>query len=59
MEWYKKLTIIQKINFKEAYPLFMDVEFEKLASFFSFKERIEMGYNKLKMEGFDVHITCI
>ena len=41
MDWYKSLTIFQKINFKNSYHLFMGVGFSDLDFMFSFKERIQ------------------
>ena len=54
MEWYSELTVDQKINFKEMYCLITGCKFSDLSFLFSFKERIEIGYNKLKVDGFDI-----
>lgn len=54
MEWYKGLNIDQKINVKMLCPLILGVKFEELNFMFSFRERIEMIYNKLRKEGFQI-----
>ena len=54
MEWYKTLNIDQKVNLKELCPEILGVGFQELNPLFSFTERIEMLYNKLKFEGFEV-----
>lgn len=52
MNWYKSLDIHTRINAKaEAFELLCGFEFEKLACLFSLKERIEIMYNKLVLEG--------
>ena len=54
LNWYKKLDINQKINMKEIFVLLCGVEWDKLSFVLSMRERIEITYNKLKREGFDV-----
>lgn len=54
MEWYKTLTIWQKINLKECSDLIVGMSFTDMGLFFSFKERIDMLYDKLQKEGFDI-----
>jgi len=54
MKWYLSLNIHQRINAKTCFYLACGVEFEKLAFLFSLRERIEMLYNKLKLEGFNI-----
>lgn len=54
MEWYKKLDIDTRINAKECFEILCGVSFEKLSALFSFSERIEIMYDKLKLEGFRV-----
>lgn len=54
MEWYSKLNINQKINAKECYYLLFNIRFGDLAFLFSFEERIDIMYNKLKFEGFNI-----
>jgi len=55
MDWYKTLDIHTKINAKaEVYHLLTGVKFEDLSFMFTFRERIDIMYNKLIMEGFDI-----
>jgi len=54
MEWYKNLDINQKINLKDCTLLLCGVEWEALSLLFNFRERVEIVYNKLKIEGFDL-----
>jgi hypothetical protein len=50
MEWYKSLDINTRINAKSCFELACGLKFEDLAFLFSFRERIDMLYNKLKLE---------
>lgn len=54
MNWYLTLDINKKINAKECFGLLCGIKFEQLASLFTFRERIEIMYQKLKLEGFNV-----
>lgn len=54
MNWYKSLNIHSKINAKVCFELLTGTKFEDLAFLFTFEERINIMYNKLKIEGFDV-----
>lgn len=54
MGWYKALTINQRINVKECFELLCGVKWEQLSYIFTMRERIELMYNKLLAEGFDV-----
>jgi hypothetical protein len=54
MEWYKTLNIHQKINLKELCKVIIGIDFSKLLLLFSFQEGINIIYNKLKLEGFDI-----
>lgn len=54
MEWYKTLDIHMRINAKECFELLCGVKFENLAFIMSMKERLDLMYDKLKIEGFDV-----
>lgn len=54
MEWYKKKSIHERINIKDACPMILGVEFHWLVQIFSFSEAIDLIYNKLKLEGFNV-----
>lgn len=54
MKWYTTLTIDQKIMLKSLCKTIFGVGFDELGPLFTFKERIEMIYDKLKMEGFQI-----
>jgi hypothetical protein len=54
MEWYKTLTLTQRINLKANVHLIIGFNWELLISLFTFSEAIEIVYNKLKLEGFKV-----
>jgi hypothetical protein len=54
MEWYKTLNIHQKIYLKALCVDIIGFEFSDLDFMFSFCERINILYNKLKLEGFDI-----
>jgi hypothetical protein len=55
IKWYKSLNVHMRINVKTCFVLLTGVEFESLAFLFSYGERIEILYNKLKIEGFDIN----
>lgn len=48
---YKTLTIHKKITVKETFVLLCGIRWEDLSFLFSIEERIEIYYNKLKLEG--------
>ena len=54
MDWYKQLTIHQKITVRECFVDLCGAEWHHLSCLFSIQERIEIFYNKLKLEGFDI-----
>ena len=54
LNWYKSLSIHQRINLKEVCSLLTGCTWEFLSYFLNMKEKIEVLYNKLKMEGFEV-----
>jgi hypothetical protein len=54
IEWYKKLSIEQKMGLKECTHLITGIKWEDFTIIFSPRERIEILYNKLKIEGFYV-----
>ena len=54
MEWYKSLNIEQKINLKDCCNLIVGITWKEMSLFFSFRERVEVLYSKLKLEGFEV-----
>ena len=54
MNWYKSLNIDQKIMLKELCYDITGIDFRELGLMFSFRERIEILYNKLVKEGFEI-----
>lgn len=54
MDWYKTLDIHTRINAKECFELLLGIKFEELSFLFSFRERFDIMYDKLKLEGFDI-----
>ena len=50
MEWYKSLDINSRITAKSCFELVKGLKFEDLSFLFSFKERVDMLYNKLQQE---------
>jgi len=54
LEWYKKLTIDQKIGLKECAYLLTGMKWEDYTLLFTPRQRVELLYDKLKLEGFDV-----
>lgn len=51
MDWYKSLDIHTRINMKECFDLLLGVSFTELGMLFSLRERLNIFYNKAKMEG--------
>lgn len=54
IEWYKKLSIEQKFGLKECAVLLTGMKWEDYTNLFSPRQRIEILYNKLKLEGVNV-----
>jgi hypothetical protein len=54
IDWYKKLSLNQKMGVKECAHLLCGMRWDQFCILFSPRDRIEILYNKLKMEGFDV-----
>lgn len=54
MQWYLSLDINLRINAKTCFELLTGIRFEDLSFMFSFKERLGIMYNKLKLEGFQL-----
>lgn len=54
MNWYKTLTIEQRINLKELCPLICGYDFSSLIRILGFKLTINTIHEKLKLEGFMV-----
>lgn len=50
MNWYKTLDINQRINLKDCCNLIVGASWEQLRILFSFREIIDILYNKLKLE---------
>jgi len=51
MSWYNKLSIHQKINFKNCFLLACGVGFQELNFMFNIQERITILHTKLQAEG--------
>lgn len=54
LNWYKGLDLNQKINLKEIFVLLCGLEWSAIAFIIPLRQRIDLAYNKLKKEGFDV-----
>lgn len=54
MEWYKTLTIHQKINLKELSEDICGIKYNILIKIFDFKQSIDLLHQKLQLEGFNV-----
>ena len=54
IEWYKTLSLEQKLGLKECTHLLTGMKWENYTILFSPRQRIEILYNKLKLGGFDV-----
>lgn len=54
MNWYKTLTINQRINLKDCCKMIVGIDYDSLRLLFSMRDIIEMLHNKLKLEGFEV-----
>jgi len=54
MKWYKTLTIQQRISLKELCEVICGIRFDMLVRLFGLRESVQIIYNKLKLEGFDV-----
>jgi hypothetical protein len=54
LEWYKSLSLSQKLGLKEYSRLICGIKWEDFTILFSPRQRIEMIHQKLKMEGFGV-----
>lgn len=54
MEWYKSLNINMRIQAKDCFKMICGYDFSEMGLILSFKERIEVMHEKLKLEGFEV-----
>jgi len=51
IEWYKSLSLNQKFGLKECAVLICGMKWEHFSIIFSPRERINILYDKLKLEG--------
>ena len=51
MEWYKSLSVDQRINLKELCPIICGMDFQWLGVLFTLDERIALLHRKLQIEG--------
>lgn len=51
VEWFKSLNVNTRINMKEIFILLTGMNFSDLNFLFSYKEKIDIMYNKLILEG--------
>lgn len=54
LEWYKSLSIEQKLGLKSCASLITGIKWEDFTILFTPRQRIELLYEKLKLEGFKV-----
>ena len=54
MNWYKTLTIEQRINLKDLSETICGVRYDFLIRLFGMRQTIELLHQKLELEGFDV-----
>lgn len=54
VEWYKTLSINQKLGLKEVAHLLCGMKWEQFTLLFTPRQRLNILYEKLKLEGFDV-----
>jgi hypothetical protein len=54
LSWYKSLTLHQRLALKELSVSICGMKWEDFTILFSPRERIDILYQKLKMEGFSV-----
>lgn len=52
--WYKSLSLEQRMGLKEVCVLICGIKWEDFNVLFSPRERIDILYHKLELEGFDV-----
>lgn len=52
MDWYKTLTIQQKINLKNLCELICGIKYNLLIKIFGMKQTIELIHQKMILEGF-------
>lgn len=54
VEWYKTLSLNQKLGLKECAHLLTGIRWEQFTILFTPRQRLEILYEKMKLEGFDV-----
>lgn len=54
MKWYKTLNKNQKLGIREAFELSTGQRLSEMVRLFSFSECMDILYNKLKIEGFNI-----
>lgn len=54
INWYRDLSLEEKFGLKEVCVLLCGIKWEEFTLLFSPRERINILYDKLKLEGFDV-----
>jgi hypothetical protein len=52
MDWYKTLTIQQKINLKDLCELICGIKYTYLIKIFGMKETIQLIHKKMILEGY-------
>jgi len=54
MNWYKTLTVEQRINLKELCPIICGANFSGLVKLLGFKLTINTLHQKLQLDGFNI-----
>lgn len=54
VQWYKKLSLDQKMGLKECAHLLCGMKWEQFTIFFSPRQRLHILHQKLKLEGFAI-----
>ena len=54
MEWYRTLSVKQKVNVRECFYLACGITLNQSLKIFSFSECMDLLYSKLKIEGFSL-----
>lgn len=54
LDWYKSLTLAQRLYLKEMCIHICGIRWEDFILIFSPRERIDIIYEKLRLEGFDI-----
>ena len=59
MKWYITLTPMQKIALKEMYSRITGIDFVTAGLLFTFRERMDLVEQKLRLEGFAIQRTVL